>query len=187
MRKFIVCLVLLLTLTACYETTTEVITKEDAIAAELVKDLKFAGFGLNEDGQFNISEPDIYTVVAVRSPNDYLVESNRLQGGTRLIRFMNLAPDLFLMQVTPVDSRRSQLVLLQKKGGEFLMLTPDPYNDQNIHVLNSQKAFADQLGITFEGQGLGPFHLTGDAKKIRRFMHSLTTLPLQVNYKFKPL
>jgi len=188
MIRKLMCLLSLLCLTACFQATVEVIPRDQAIKADLVKDLKFGGYTIDEDGTFDMSGPDdVYTVVGGQRPNDYIIQSDKFMTGPQTIRFIELEKNLYLMQVKPEDSNRYQLVLLRQKGQEFNVVMPDPYNKEGIDIAASQKEFARKLGLQLDGQGLGPFILTGDPAKIERFMHSLTTLPTKVSYKFKPL
>lgn len=175
--------ILLLPLAACYEAHTEVIPAEAAIKLDLIKDLAFEGRTVDNEG--NVSQDaDSYRIVGRQPPNDYLYETDDPLFEPRTLRFMELDKDLYLMQINPQGSPRYQIMLLRKNGQAYEAIRPNPFNKEGIDTFRSQEAFADQLGIRFYGQQMGPYHLEGAPDKIKIFMHSLTTLPTQVYYRF---
>ena len=172
----------LLLLAACYEAHVEVIYPDETVETGLVKDLVFEGYSRTEDGSF--IKDTTYRIIRKEPPNDYIYVNDRASYIERRLRFRQLDENLFLMQVNVEDSTRYQLMLLQKNRGFFDVLMPERFNEQGIDVTASQVAMAQKLGIRLEGQGYGPFRLFGERNKIRIFMHSLSTLPTEVVYKF---
>lgn len=187
MFKKIAVLFCCLILSGCYETEVEVISANEAVRIDLVKDLVFEGYGLEQGGTF-AATPDMYRIIGREPPNDFIYDDDKPVTGPRRMRVKPLEPDLFLMQVTPLDQAnpRHQLILLRRNGQFFEILMPQRFNDEGIDVVASQQAFVDELGLRIEKlRGYGMKRLYGDERRIERFMHSLITLPTEVVYRFK--
>lgn len=174
-----------LALTGCYEAFEEIITEDEASRISLVKDYKFYGYGLDENGEWETSEPDVYEIVNKLGKNVYVAQTDDPETGEREMRFMELEPNWYLLQMRTIGSPRHQLMLLRKERQTYYVVVPHRFNDQDIDVWGSQQAFAQQLDMKLGGSGYGPYQLYGDPFNIQRFMHSLKTLPTRDIYKFQ--